>query len=302
MRLLVTDIGGTFIKYAVMDQDMTILDRGKIPTPQKCAGDLVDTLADLYRQVGEADGLAISLPGIIDSEHGKVMMGGALRYNDGFALGDALKEKIPVPICMENDAKCAAMAEAGAGSLRDVRDGLVIIFGTMIGGGIIKDGKLWRGCHFSAGEVSYISTDRGPRPGRETVWGNRCSVLALCRDYAAQKGLDPESVDGEMVFAAVHAGDEAAKRSLDRFTGEIAVQLFNLQTILDPERIAIGGGISAQPVLIEYIRRHMDSFYEQFPYPITRSEIVPCSFLNDANLFGAFQCFVRTFQDVQTAE
>ena len=302
MKLLVTDIGGTFIKYAVMDQDMSILSRGRIPTPRESARALVDGLCELYESSGEVSGLAISLPGIIDSDEGRVVMGGALRYNDGFALGDALKERISVPICMENDAKCAAMAEAGAGSLRDVKDGLVIIFGTMIGGGIIKDGKLWRGRHFSAGEVSYISTDRGPVPERETVWGNRCSVLALCRDYAREKGLDPESVNGEMVFEAVLAGDEAAKRSLDRFTGEIAVQLFNLQTVLDPERIAIGGGISAQPVLIEYIRRHLDTFYESFPYPITRSEVVACRFLNDANLYGAFQCFISRFPQTWAAE
>jgi len=297
MRLLVTDIGGTFIKYAVMDQDMNILKRGKVPTPQENASALVDALCALYEKAGELCGLAISLPGIIDADEGRVLMGGALRYNDGFGLGDALKERIPVPIVMENDAKCAAMAEAGAGSLRDVRDGLVILFGTMIGGGIIKDGKLWRGRHFSAGEVSYISTDREPMPRRDTVWGNRCSALALCADYAREKGLDPAGVTGEMVFEGVLNGDDAAKRSLDRYTGEIAVQLFNLQTVLDPERIAIGGGISAQPILIEYIRRHLDSFYEQFPYPITRSEIVPCQFQNDANLYGAFQCFISRFPD-----
>ena len=96
-----------------------------------------------------------------------------------------------------------------------------------------------------------------------------------------------------MVFEAVAAGDQAAIRSLDTYTKEIAVQLFNLQTVLDPEKIAIGGGISAQPVLIEYIRKHLAGFYESFPYPITRGEIVPCRFLNDANLYGAYQCFVK---------
>ena len=293
MRILVTDIGGTFIKYALMDQDMQILSRGKVPTPKNSGSELVETLGTLYEQTDGAQGLAISLPGIIDSDRGRVLMGGALAYNHGFALGDALKERIPVPFYMENDAKCAAMAEARAGSLKDVKDGLVIILGTMIGGGIIRGGKLWRGQHFSAGEVSYISSDRETKPARDTVWGNRCSVLALCRDYAREKGLREDEVDGEKVFAGVEAGEKEAVACLERYTREIAVQLFNLQAILDPEKIAIGGGISARPALIEYIQRHIDDFYADFPYPITRAKIVRCSFQNDANLYGALQCFVN---------
>ena len=73
----------------------------------------------------------------------------------------------------------------------------------------------------------------------------------------------------------------------------IAVQIFNLQTILDSERIAIGGGISAQPVLIEYIRRHLNQLYSDCPYRIPRAEIVTCKFQNDANLYGAMQCYLE---------
>ena len=73
----------------------------------------------------------------------------------------------------------------------------------------------------------------------------------------------------------------------------IAVQIFNLQTILDSERIAIGGGISAQPVLIEYIRRHLNQLYSDCPYLIPRAEIVTCKFQNDANLYGAMQCYLE---------
>ena len=73
---------------------------------------------------------------------------------------------------MENDAKCAAMAEAATGSLKDINDGFVLIFGTMIGGGFIKDRKLYKGKHFSAGEVSYIITSKDQMPTKETVWGN----------------------------------------------------------------------------------------------------------------------------------
>lgn len=78
--------------------------------------------------------------GIIDSDNGCCAMGGALEYNTDFYLRHSLYERCPVKIHMENDAKCAAMAEAAAGSLRDVEDGFVLIFGTMIGGGCADSG------------------------------------------------------------------------------------------------------------------------------------------------------------------
>jgi len=96
-----------------------------------------------------------------------------------------------------------------------------------------------------------------------------------------------------MVFDAVNAGEKEAIESLTEFTKGIAVQIFNFQTVLDPERIAIGGGISAQPVLIEYIKRHLDRLYSDCPYQIPRAKIVTCKFQNDANLYGALQCYLE---------
>lgn len=132
-KVLAIDIGGTSIKYAIMSEEMEIFSKGKIATPQERREQLVSSLVSIYNQE-PVDGIAISMPGIIDVEKGLCLMGGALRYNDGFALRDALAEHCPVPIHIENDAKCAAMAEAGMGSLKDVEDGFVILLGTMIGG------------------------------------------------------------------------------------------------------------------------------------------------------------------------
>lgn len=293
MNILSIDIGGTFIKYACMLEDATILSRGKVPTPQSGRDELVEAIGKIYDETPEVEGIAICMPGIIDSENGYCVTGGALRYNDDFYFRHVLYERCPVSIVIENDAKCAAMAEACEGSLKDVKDGLVLIFGTMIGGGIIYDHKLFRGRHFSAGEVSYIIPHAERKATMENVWGNRNGTPRLCRLYAEKKGLNPDTVDGVMVFNAVNAGEKAAIDSLNRFTKGVAVQIFNLQTILDPERIAIGGGISAQPVLIEYIKRHLNQLYSDCPYQIPRAEVVTCKFQNDANLIGAMQCFLR---------
>ena len=292
MQILVVDIGGTFIKYACMTENMDILRRGKVKTPEISREELIETIGNIYDEMPGTEGIAISMPGIIDSENGYCFMGGALRYNDDFYLRDSLYQRCPVKIVMENDAKCAAMAEAAVGSLKDVEDGFVLIFGTMIGGGFIKNHILHRGKHFSAGEVSYINTGRDGIPTFANVWGNRCGTSALCKMYAEKKKIPPETVDGVMVFERVNAQEPDAMECLQKFTKEIAVQLFNIQTIIDPERFAIGGGISAQPVFIEYIRKNLEELYAKCPYHVPHAEVVSCKFQNDANLVGALQCFL----------
>lgn len=289
-KVLAIDIGGTSIKYAIMGEEMEILSKGKAPTPQEGREQLVNALASIYEQE-PVDGVAISMPGIIDTEKGLCLMGGALRYNDNFNLRAALAEHCPAPIHIENDAKCAAMAEAAMGSLKDVDDGFVILLGTMIGGAYIKDKKLCRGRHFSAGEVSYMITDRAGQADYAGIWGNRCSTAALCKMYAERKGLPESKVNGEVVFAAVNIGEQDALECLGRYAKELAVQIFNLQTVLDPERFAIGGGISAEPALIMAIREQLDMLYEGCPYYVPRAEVTPCQFRNDANLYGAVRCY-----------
>jgi len=295
MKVLVLDIGGTFIKWARMDEDMNIDVRGKVPTPQEGREALIETIGSLYDEDTSIDGIAISMPGIIDAEDGYVAMGGALHYNDDFYLRHELFKRCPVNIHIENDAKCAAMAEAGAGALMDTPDGFVLIFGTMIGGAFIKDHRLYRGRHFSAGEVSYIITGRGGYPDADVVFGNRCGVPNLCRTYASRKGLPESEVDGIRFFADVNADDEVAVECLNQYAHEIAVQIFNIQTALDPGRFAIGGGISAQPVLIDAIRKQLKKLYSICPYVVPEAEVVACKFQNDANLYGALQCYLVDF-------
>ena len=292
MKVLTIDIGGSFTKYARMTEDMEILSRGKIPTPQSGRDALLDALVSLYEE-DSVEGITISLPGIIDAENGYVVMGGALRYNDDFYLRHALFQRCRTKIHLENDAKCAAMAEASAGSLKDVSDGFVLIFGTMIGGAFIHDHRLLRGRHFSAGEVSYITTIRNGYPDQDVVFGNRCGVPRLCRKYADRKRLSLDAVDGVRLFQDAQAGDEIALDCINEFAHEIAVQIFNIQTVLDPERFAIGGGISAQPMLIEAIRKNLKTLYSVCLYDIPQAEVVACQFQNDANLYGALHCFLQ---------
>lgn len=296
MKVLVVDIGGTYIKYACMQEDMSIRERGKVQTPGE-REQLIEAIGRIYDAMPDICGIAVSMPGIIDSDKGYCIMGGALRYNDQFAIRDSLYQRCPTKIWVENDGKCAAMAEAAVGSLKDVEDGFVLIFGTMIGGGFIKDHRLHKGKHFSAGEVSYITTVRDGKPDFETVWGNRCGTPRLCKMYAEKTQKNPNEVDGMVVFEGVNRGEDEAIACLNQYTKEIAVQIFNIQTVLDPERFAIGGGISAQPIFIEYIKKNLEELYSQCHYYVPQAEVVSCEFQNDANLIGALQCFLLEYQD-----
>ena len=295
MQISVIDVGGTFIKYACMNEKSEIISRGKLPTPMSGREEFINTIVEIYNSMSNAEGIAISLPGIIDAEKGYCVTSGALKYNDNFAIIEALSEKCNVNITMENDAKCAAIAEMKLGSLRDVNDGFVMVFGTGIGSAFIKERKIHRGCHFSAGEISFIIPNEEGNIVEADIFGSRCGALGLCKMYAEAVNVPIEEVDGIRVFEAVHRGEAAAISCLDTLTRRVAVQICNIQNLLDPERFAIGGGISAQPIFIESIQKHLDKIYANSEFNLPRAEVVVCQFQNDANLIGALQYYLEKF-------
>ena len=297
MEITVIDIGGTYIKYACMTEKAEIISRGKMPTPMSGREDFINSIINIHKAMSNAEGIAISMPGIIDAENGHCITSGALTYNEDFFVRDAIYEKCPVNITIENDAKCAAIAEMKLGSLKDVKDGFVMVFGTGIGGTFIKDRKIHRGCHFSSGEISFIipNEDDGNLVGAD-IFGSRSGTLGLCKMYAEKKNLPLESVDGVMIFKAIANGDEIAIHCLNKLTRRVAVQISNIQMILDPQRFAIGGGISAQPIFIEYIQKHLDTLYAKSEFNLPHAEVVACQFQNDSNLIGALQCYLEKFK------
>jgi len=295
-NILTIDIGGTFIKYAMVTPDMEIINSGKIKTPHTGREALVDAIVSIYELDKDIEGIGISSAGIIDCENGLIVMGGAqFPFNDGFHIVDELHKYIDKNIYIENDAKCAAMAEVSVGALQDVNDGFVLLYGTLIGGGYIKDRKVHHGKHLSAGEVSYIITNRDAYPDVNNCYGYRSGTNGLCKRYAEKMGLKEEDVDGILIFNAANNNEKEALEVLDEYTKEIAVSIFNIQTTLDPERFAIGGGISAQPIFIDYIKRNLDILYDNCMVTLNRAEVVRCKFGNEANLIGAASCYKEAF-------
>ena len=161
-----------------------------------------------------------------------------------------------------------------------------------IGGGIVLDGKVWRGMHGCSGEVSNLPTTYSEWG---TSWATINGTYGLLRPFAAKKGIDVSETNGRKYFEALHAGDEDAKVVFDQFISSLVIGIVGIQVVLDVEKFCIGGGISAQDTLINTLRDAIKDFFATHPgLPVIEPEIDRCQFNNDANLIGA----LKTFYDV----
>ena len=288
---LTIDVGGTNIKYAVMTDSIEILEKGEVPTPRDCLETFTDVIVGIYEKFSACDiqAVAMSAPGKIDSSNGYFYTSGALGYISGVNLRDVLKERIPVPFCVENDAKAAALAELWKGSMKGYDSGSVITLGTGIGGSVILGGKLVRGNTFAAGEFSGISSAWDRKYTSKNSWAGCASTTTIVRKYAEKKGVPASEMNGRIFFDAANAGEADALEVLDEFCDAVVTGIISLQLILDMQRFSFGGGISKQAILLETINRKLDEFFEasRGRTPASRPEVVACTFGNDANMIGA---------------
>ncbi len=289
-KYLCIDVGGSSIKHAVLDENLNFSSRGSVKTPYDGLETYLDTLEGIFKpHKGQVAGIAMSVPGVIDSRNGICITGGALEsFIANLPLAKEMESRCHVPVTLMNDAKSAALAEAGWGSLTDCRDAVVLVFGTGVGGAIIKDGKVHMGKHFSAGEFSWIMMNR-EFDLLDNCWAKRSGNRRLVSMAASAKGVDEKDITSFDLFRWAREGDEAALWVLDLFTRDIALMIINLQSIYDPECFAIGGGISRQPLFLEYIRKNLKYYSSLCHLPVSEPEIRECKYHNDANLIGALK-------------
>ena len=293
MKYLVLDIGGSAIKYALMTEKLEFIEKGKKVTPSDNIENFIETVGEIYDKYKDyIEGIAISMPGVLDSEKGYTYTGGSLTYNDGKEIVKILQERCPTKITIENDGKCAALAEVWKGSLKNCDDGVVIVLGTGVGGGIIRDKKIYKGKNFFAGEFSFVATNINDTQGTENWWGYKSGSRGLIGAAAKAKNMPIGELDGHKIFEYANNNDADILKVLDDFTYKLAIQIFNLQCILDPEVLAIGGGISSQDILIEYIQKNVDKYHKTFKLDVPKPNVVRCKFRNDANLIGALYNFI----------
>ncbi len=228
----------------------------------------------------------MSCCGELDPQTGHMFSGGALLFNAGTNMIASIGARCPVPVSIENDANCALLAEMHDGSLSDCTNAVALVMGTGVGGAVMINGSIYHGSHFHSGNASYVRPDLSHPHASNLALVN--GVPALARDYALLADLDPEQVDGRLVFEQVDIGDPAAVQALDAYCQRLATFIFNLQVILDVDAFAIGGGISARPVFIQTLEREVAAIFAaetrtRLPAPQLRV----CRYFNDANLLGA---------------
>jgi glucokinase len=268
------DVGGTKVLGVAVDPRApeVVLAEERIPTPEGGKG-LVDTLISLAGALmapGTASAIGVGVPGLVDRS-GRLRLGPHLRHIRDLPLASLLAERTGVPVAVDNDANCHALAEHAGGAAVGADEALVITFGTGIGAGIITGGRLLRGANGFAGEPGHMMVDPNGPPcpcGRRGCWERFASgsgLARLARDAALGRRLDlavelaggdPEAVRGEHVTAAAAAGDAEAQAVLDDLAWWIAVGLANLVNILDPAVIVVGGGlVDAADLLLPETRR-----------------------------------------------
>lgn len=305
MKYLCIDVGGTYTKYAVMDEECDFYLKDKVPTVYDTLEDFVDMLTGIWRKnqallrerEEELSGIALSSAGVIDSETGFMYNGGSLTTISNINIVEILEKRCGVPVTVENDAKCAALAEVWRGALKGCRNAAAVICGTAVGGAVICNGKVVRGKRFMAGEFSYVLTESSDPMNPDHTLAQTGGVPALIRMVAEKKQIPEEELDGEKIFSMANCGDQEALECIRNYAGRIAVQINNYQYIFDPDRTAVGGGISAQPLFIQMIKEELKKLNSIYPHVMPIPEVVPCQFFNDSNLIGALYVHLKSKEE-----
>jgi glucokinase len=193
------------------------------------------------------------VPGAVDCEKAIVLQAPNLPSLVNFPLKRELEQKLGWPVFLENDANAAAVGEMWLGAARGCQDVVSVTLGTGVGGGVILDGKLWRGSHGSAGEIGHTTVD--PFSGLKCKCGNTgclelfASATAIVRMTRESLSLFPETVlktdelTAERVYVAGQNGDELALAVFKRFGMYLGIGLANLINLIDPQIIVITGGV-----------------------------------------------------------
>lgn len=288
---IVFDIGGTFVKHALMSRDGRIIKEDKFPTPNTSTEELVDKMVEVFESsTDQVKGIAISCPGMIDVDTGIVYHGGSLTFLHKKNLSELLASRCGVSVSIENDGKCAALAELWLGSVKGYKNAAVLVLGTGMGGGLIIDGKLHRGNHLAAGEMSYIMDGFDAETNEATFVGISGSAARMVDKIVKAKNLKEN--DGEAAFSYIIDGDEQATSIFKNYCKNIAVQILNLQYVLDPDIFAIGGGISVQPILLDGIKQAIEAIKQANPSHVATPHVVTCKFRSAANLYGALHHYL----------
>lgn len=297
------DIGGTFVKGGIVDENGKLLVFDSIPTDTKnIVCDLAGFANKLLDKAGlsadKVEGIGMGIPGMIDSENGVVTFAGNLDWKN-FAIAYELSAMTGFTVKITNDANAAALGEARFGAGKEYADSILVTLGTGVGGGIVIDGKLFSGRHSQGGEIGHMVIDKGGLKctcGRRGCFEVYTSATALIRETkkAMTDNVDSkmwqdytlDTVDGLTAFSHAKT-DKTAARVIEAYEDNLACGLVNLANIFRPDVIMLGGGISNQGEnLTKPLQKKFDKeiFAHGLGVPVP---IVKASLGNKAGVLGA---------------
>lgn len=286
MTILAFDWGGSSVKYGIWKNE-SLTSQGLFPTPkswQEMKSEMMKTV-DQFRETHELEGIAISSPGSVDTQLGIVGGISAIDFIHNFEIVAEMETLFELPVSIENDANCAALAEIWQGVAKNEQNVLFVVVGTGIGGAVVIDGEIQHGHNLFGGEFGCMILD-----GVETfsILG---TAVHMAERYALTKQIDPNSVSGKDVFELAQNGDVIAQEEVEKFYNYLSLGLYNLQFVTDPSLIVIGGGVSQNETLIEELNIRVKAMLKNAGLESVEMEIKACHYLNDANLVGAIAAF-----------
>lgn len=278
---LAIDIGGTYIKYGYYQQDGQCEYQDKIKTIKSDINAFYDSLLLLKKE--QIKGVAISMPGLIDSQSGYVHAITLLPFLTNHNVKDELEELFKLPVTIENDAKCATLGEMWKGNLQNVNNGLLMVFGSGIGGTLIIDGKIVNSPHHKAGEIGSILMPLDLHYQHMTNFGRHNNANAIIHRIAEEMNCEES---GDKVFHLIQTNQQA-KKIFEQYCLEVAFMIYNLDYILDLDVVCIGGGISEQKIFIQTIQEQFKKLRMSYKEDEHEPHITSCLYHNNANLLGA---------------
>ena len=311
MNYIGIDIGGTNLKAGLVDDFGNLLGTKKIKVNQISDNDsLVWTLVSLIQDlcqatdvpIGQIASVGVGVPGTVEIHSGSILYTCNLPLQN-VPLRKLFHRYLPMPLLIENDANCAALAEYHVGAGRESKRFITVTLGTGIGGGIIHNGKIYHGANGMAGEVGHMSIEMGGEPcpcGRRGCWERYASATALKRLTSRVLAEHPDSilrtvvdenaghVSGQSAFIAARRGDPVGQSVCDTYITYLADGIANLINLFQPDTLAIGGGVSNEEdrSLLLPLRREV----ERLTIPCSedkRTKIVKVELGNQAGIIGA---------------
>ncbi|HFR3748511.1 TPA: ROK family protein [Streptococcus suis] len=289
-RYLAVDIGGTQIKYGLVDQEGQLLEQYKMDTQAHLGGPhILATVKDLvrkYKDNSDIAGVAISSAGMVDHVKGEIFYSGPQIPNyAGTKFKAEIEATFDLPCEIENDVNCAGLAEGISGAGRDSQISLCLTIGTGIGGCLLIDKEIYHGSSNAACEVGYLPLSDG-------AFQDIASTTALVQHVADLHGDNPSEWDGYRIFQEAKNGNNKCQVAIHQLVDNLGKGIATITYVVNPEIVILGGGIMGQkeylePMIQEAIKRHL------LPSLVEKTRIAFAKHENAAGMLGAFYHFAQ---------